>query len=187
MNTDIFNYTDNGSREENCDSCHLSYVKGSSVTAIVSDGSGFENGKAAADMAAEGLGEALHLSAEDIENVLRGAFERLSVGSSEGVPSAACLLVSGNTAKCAAIGSCGVFYFRNGKREQPAEKLTCGSHAFLICTDGLCGRLFEEEIMLDLNSSETAEQWIRKLRIRAEKREYKSADNNTAVAVFIEI
>lgn len=68
----------------------------------------------------------------------------------------------------------------------PPIQLTRGHHAFLLCSDGLWERLQEDEIMLDLNKSATPEQWITFLRGRAEARRSAEADNNTAVAVFIE-
>ncbi len=62
-----------------------------------------------------------------------------------------------------------------------------GQHAFLLCSDGLWERLVEDEIMLDLCKSDTAEQWVNFLRKRAEKRLCKYVDNNTAVAVIVNI
>lgn len=65
--------------------------------------------------------------------------------------------------------------------------LNPGHHAFLLCSDGLWERLDDDEIMLDLNKSDTPEQWLAFLRGRAEKRRSVEVDNNTAVAVFIEV
>ena len=64
-------------------------------------------------------------------------------------------------------------------------ELKPGSHAFLLCSDGLWERLHEEEILLDLHKSETPEQWIGFLRCRAERRKSTDVDNNTAMAVFL--
>ncbi len=62
-----------------------------------------------------------------------------------------------------------------------------GRHAFLLCSDGLWERLHEDEIMLDLHKSQTPEQWLQELRIRAEMRKYTDVDNNTAAAVWLDI
>lgn len=62
-----------------------------------------------------------------------------------------------------------------------------GRHEFLLCTDGLWERLFEEEIMMDLHRVTTAEEWLASLRTRACIRKYEDVDNNTAVIVFIEV
>lgn len=62
-----------------------------------------------------------------------------------------------------------------------------GRHAFLLCTDGLWERLKETEIGVDLQKSSTPGQWLDYLRRRAEKRKWTDVDNNTAVAVFVEV
>ncbi len=66
-------------------------------------------------------------------------------------------------------------------------QLKPGRHAFLLCTDGLWERLAEAEIGLDLQKSDTPGQWLDYLRRRAEKRKWTDVDNNTAVAVFVEV
>ena len=66
-------------------------------------------------------------------------------------------------------------------------KLQRGRHAFLLCTDGLWERLCEEEIMMDLHWADSAPQWLSSLRTRANLRKYDDVDNNTAVAVIIEV
>ncbi len=68
-----------------------------------------------------------------------------------------------------------------------AITLQPGRHAFLLCTDGLWERLWENEILLDLHKVDTPEQWVENLRGRAAKRKNTDVDNNTAVAVFIDI
>ena len=68
----------------------------------------------------------------------------------------------------------------------PTE-LSAGRHAFLLCSDGFWEYLREEEIQLDLCKSASPEQWIGCLRVRGIKRKDNDADNNTAVAVFIEV
>lgn len=62
-----------------------------------------------------------------------------------------------------------------------------GQHAFLLCSDGFWEYLLEEEIGLDLNKSASPKQWIDCLRWRAGRRKGEDADNNTAVAVFLEV
>lgn len=62
-----------------------------------------------------------------------------------------------------------------------------GWHAFLLCTDGFWEYLHEDEIWLDLLKSRSAEEWLIYLRCRGEMRKNGNADNNTAVALFIEI
>lgn len=68
----------------------------------------------------------------------------------------------------------------------PVE-LRPGRHAFLLCTDGLWERLAEAEICLDLQKSNTPGEWLDYLRRRAQKRKWTDVDNNTAVAVFVEV
>ena len=66
-------------------------------------------------------------------------------------------------------------------------ELPPGRHAFLLCSDGLWERLHEDEIMLDLQKSQTPEQWLQELRSRAQMRKYTDVDNNTAAAVWLDI
>lgn len=65
--------------------------------------------------------------------------------------------------------------------------LSPGQHAFLLCSDGLWERLVEEEIQLDLHKSPTPDAWLDFLRRRAEKRKSTDVDNNTAIAVFLDL
>lgn len=65
--------------------------------------------------------------------------------------------------------------------------LAPGHHAFLLCSDGLWERLHEDEILLDLHKSQTPDQWLFNLRCRAELRKYTGVDNNTAVAVYVNV
>lgn len=62
-----------------------------------------------------------------------------------------------------------------------------GHHAFLLCSDGMWERLHEDEIMLDLHKTSGPEQWLYQLRCRAQMRKSTDVDNNTAVAVFVDI
>lgn len=66
-------------------------------------------------------------------------------------------------------------------------RLRPGVHAFLMCTDGFWEYLTDMEIWLDLMKSRTPEDWLTYLRCRGESRKGPEADNNTAVAVFIEV
>lgn len=68
-----------------------------------------------------------------------------------------------------------------------AITLQAGRHAFLLCTDGLWERLWEDEILLDLHKADSPGQWVENLRIRAARRKNTDVDNNTAVSVFIDI
>lgn len=67
------------------------------------------------------------------------------------------------------------------------KQLQPGMHAFLMCTDGFWEYLKDLEIELDLRKSRTPEQWLMYLRTRGEERKKAIPDNNTAVALFIEI
>lgn len=62
-----------------------------------------------------------------------------------------------------------------------------GKHAFLLCSDGLWERLNEDEILLDLHKSCSAEEWLFLLRCRAILRKSTDVDNNTAIAIWIEV
>lgn len=66
-------------------------------------------------------------------------------------------------------------------------RLEPGMHAFLLCTDGCWEYLADSEIWLDLCKSKTPEQWLMYLRGRTEERKKGIPDNNTAVALFVEI
>lgn len=65
--------------------------------------------------------------------------------------------------------------------------LAPGTHAFLLCSDGLWERLHEDELLLDLHKSASPDQWLFELRTRAEMRKFRDVDNNTAVAVFLTV
>lgn len=62
-----------------------------------------------------------------------------------------------------------------------------GSHAFLLCTDGFWEYLQEEEILESLICAQTAEEWVNRMRGYIAERCSKDHDNNTAMAVMIEI
>ena len=65
--------------------------------------------------------------------------------------------------------------------------LAPGQHAFLLCSDGFWEYLQEDELLLDLSKSLTPKQWIDYLRWRGDKRRSPDADNNTAIAAFVEV
>ena len=69
----------------------------------------------------------------------------------------------------------------------PAIRLQPGRHAFLLCTDGFWEYLTDEEIWLDLNKSVSPAAWLNYLRCRGESRKSENADNNTAVAIFVDV
>lgn len=70
---------------------------------------------------------------------------------------------------------------------QPAVRLQPGRHAFLLCTDGFWEYLSEAEIWMDLQKSATPAAWLMYLRCRGETRKGSDADNNTAVAIFVDV
>lgn len=69
----------------------------------------------------------------------------------------------------------------------PATLLSPGQHAFLLCTDGFWEQVTEDEIWLDLNKSDSPAAWLTYLRCRGEGRRGSDADNNTAVALFVDV
>ena len=62
-----------------------------------------------------------------------------------------------------------------------------GWHAFLLCSDGFWEYVSDGEIWLDLQKSESPQDWIDYLRCRGEMRKKGHIDNNTAVAIYIHI
>lgn len=68
-----------------------------------------------------------------------------------------------------------------------AVKLGPGRHAFLLCSDGFWESVLEDEMILDLYKSATAEEWLGAMRYRVMKRMGPDHDNHTAVAVFVRI
>lgn len=72
------------------------------------------------------------------------------------------------------------------KLHEPIE-LEPGRHAFLLCTDGFWEYLDEEELSLALLHTSTAEEWVNCLREYHAKRCGVENDNNTAMAVILEI
>ena len=65
--------------------------------------------------------------------------------------------------------------------------LESGNHAFLLCTDGFWEYLGEEEMQELLLCAGTAEEWVDGLRILLKERSRPDHDNNTAVAIMVEI
>lgn len=66
-------------------------------------------------------------------------------------------------------------------------RLQEGIHAFLLCSDGLWERLREDEILFDLHKAASPEEWVFLLRCRATLRKNTDVDNNTAIAIWIEV
>lgn len=62
-----------------------------------------------------------------------------------------------------------------------------GRHAFLLCSDGFWEYLSDGEIWADLHKSATPQEWIDYLRCRGEMRKTGSIDNNTAIAVYVDV
>ena len=62
-----------------------------------------------------------------------------------------------------------------------------GRHAFLLCSDGFWEYVSDGEIWLDLQKSATPQEWIDYLRCRGEMRKMGSIDNNTAVAIYLNV
>ncbi len=69
----------------------------------------------------------------------------------------------------------------------PVIQLTPGRHAFLMCTDGFWEYLTDEEIQMDLLKSDSPESWLSYLRCRGDGRKDEYADNNSAVAIFVDV
>ncbi len=65
--------------------------------------------------------------------------------------------------------------------------LARGRHAFLLCSDGFWEYLSDLEIWADLQKSATPQDWINYLRCRGEMRKSGAIDNNTAVALFVNV
>ena len=66
-------------------------------------------------------------------------------------------------------------------------RLEAGRHAFLLCSDGFWEYLGDEEMEKALARAKTAEQWVDSLRKKAGKRFCQGNDNNTAMAVILEV
>lgn len=62
-----------------------------------------------------------------------------------------------------------------------------GKHVFLLCTDGFWEYMEEEELAHSIAEVQTAEEWIAFLRGQIAKRCGDDHDNNTAMAVFLEV
>ena len=65
--------------------------------------------------------------------------------------------------------------------------LAPGRHAFLLCSDGFWEYLSDMEIWMDLQKSASPQNWIDYLRCRGEMRKQGSIDNNSAIAIYIDI
>ena len=66
-------------------------------------------------------------------------------------------------------------------------QLSPGKHAFLLCTDGFWEYLKDEELSGLLSGAETAKDWIDSACCLIEQRRCADSDNNTAMAVMMEV
>lgn len=62
-----------------------------------------------------------------------------------------------------------------------------GKHAFLLCSDGLWEYLSDEEIIKAYSNAETVQRFVGILTLVKNSRSPQDCDNNSAVAVFVEI
>lgn len=67
------------------------------------------------------------------------------------------------------------------------EELGEGKHVFLLCTDGFWEYVTEKEMWATLRRSKTPKEWINRMRTIHNKRIPKDNDNNTAIAIFLNI
>ncbi len=65
--------------------------------------------------------------------------------------------------------------------------LSPGMHGFLLCTDGFWENISDHEIVRAARAAKSAKEWINILRNLVCARMTNDADNNTAIAVFINI
>lgn len=77
----------------------------------------------------------------------------------------------------------------NEERNQPDinrtyENLSDGD-GFLLCSDGFWEYVMEQEMVIDLHKSKTAENWINSLLLRAIKRVGTDNDNLSVIAVLV--
>lgn len=63
--------------------------------------------------------------------------------------------------------------------------VTCGDHAFLICSDGFWEYVVEDEMEETLKESQNPVQWISKMSNIVKEKAPENNDNNTAVAVWV--
>lgn len=77
--------------------------------------------------------------------------------------------------------------------EAGSETLICGSHAFLLCTDGFWEYVLEDEMQADLQAADSPEDWLARMRQRLAVRVrdmYADApenDNNTAAVLWCSV
>lgn len=62
-----------------------------------------------------------------------------------------------------------------------------GKHAFLLCSDGFWEYVLENEMEQDLQKSSSVKQWLAKMRERIHLRASANNDNNTAIAIWLEL
>lgn len=66
-------------------------------------------------------------------------------------------------------------------------RLEPGKHVFLLCTDGFWEYVDEEDLARSADAAGTAEEWIESLRRYIPRNFCDGHDNNTAMAVFVEL
>ncbi len=71
--------------------------------------------------------------------------------------------------------------------ETRTETLAPGRHAFLLCTDGFWEYVTEPEMAQDLTDAADTQGWLDAMRARLLERVPEDNDNNTALAVWVDI
>lgn len=67
------------------------------------------------------------------------------------------------------------------------EELSCGQHAFLLCSDGFWEYVYEEEMERELKLSASPKEWLERMKQLLDSRADKENDNNTAAAVWLSV
>ena len=67
------------------------------------------------------------------------------------------------------------------------EELSCGQHAFLLCSDGFWEYVYEEEMERELKLSASPKEWLERMKQLLDGRAGKENDNNTAAAVWLSV
>ena len=67
------------------------------------------------------------------------------------------------------------------------EELSCGQHAFLLCSDGFWEYVYEEEMERELKLSASPKEWLERMKQLLDGRTDKGNDNNTAAAIWLSV